>query len=393
MHSLIGPFGNRTKQRSEKGREKVEEKESERERSSVRVKSKAESKDILGNWEFDVNTKTAAWSPLVGVTNGGRCSGETEKENSLKSLVKSGGFQMWSKVSYPFNAELQRMTVIAKVSSLLSIDSSTIKSNHFCAEESDKEAGNCMRKNANQDRREKNEKFYNDEGENKIIEDYLIACKGSPESVFSCLCDSQRLDPSFRSRYHEEYERLAGQGKRVIAFASRDLKYNHGNLSLPKGNTDHSSGDKNSISFYGDNDHDNDSNNDNYKDNNSNNDNYSSDDNIDRIQLKNSGDVALGLDRKVMRDTVLEEIEAGRENRDNNESGVEYVNITKHQKSKLKKPEKKLKKGKGSEKKEIEGKNSREGEVWATHLLSSSREDIEKDLQFQGFVSFLCPLR
>lgn len=51
----------------------------------------------------------------------------------------------------------------------------------------------------------------------------LITTKGSPESIFTCLSARQRQDKTFRAQYFTEFERLARQGKRVIAFASKKI--------------------------------------------------------------------------------------------------------------------------------------------------------------------------
>jgi magnesium-transporting ATPase (P-type) len=55
------------------------------------------------------------------------------------------------------------------------------------------------------------------------ITEHFISMKGSPESVFTCLSSQQRQDKMFRARYFAEFERLARQGKRVIAFASKSV--------------------------------------------------------------------------------------------------------------------------------------------------------------------------
>lgn len=53
--------------------------------------------------------------------------------------------------------------------------------------------------------------------------EHFIATKGSPESIFTCLSARQRHDKMFRAQYFVEFERLARQGKRVIAFASKKI--------------------------------------------------------------------------------------------------------------------------------------------------------------------------
>lgn len=55
------------------------------------------------------------------------------------------------------------------------------------------------------------------------ITEHFISTKGSPESVFTCLSSQQRQDKMFTARYFAEFERLARQGKRVIAFASKSV--------------------------------------------------------------------------------------------------------------------------------------------------------------------------
>ena len=52
---------------------------------------------------------------------------------------------------------------------------------------------------------------------------YQLVSKGSPESIFSCLTESQRSDANFTSRYFKAYNSLTRSGKRVLALASKKV--------------------------------------------------------------------------------------------------------------------------------------------------------------------------
>lgn len=64
---------------------------------------------------------------------------------------------------------------------------------------------------------------YSIEDDEQQQHERFITTKGSPESIFTCLSARQRQDKMFRVQYFTEFERLARQGKRVIAFASKKI--------------------------------------------------------------------------------------------------------------------------------------------------------------------------
>ena len=178
-----------------------------------------------GCWYHDVNSNIAVWKPYK------YRSDEISLGKTNDSLT-SDGFRVRSKVSHAFSAELQRMTVIASVSAT---PSHPLNAFHI-SERMRRNQGVSDNDTATLPTQPLGRIHSTEESvEYDIITDnntmtsfdsenmYIIATKGSPESVFCCLHDGQRLSPHFSAWYHREFEMMASQGKRVLAFASREV--------------------------------------------------------------------------------------------------------------------------------------------------------------------------
>jgi magnesium-transporting ATPase (P-type) len=133
-------------------------------------------------------------------------------------------------VSFPFDVKLQRMSVVATLSrpsgchTTASVYDTGLSGGLGLAGGGEGEEGlggkeggvdNYVSGNNKQGRGQASPHYTNTE--------HFISMKGSPESVFACLSSQQRQDKLFRARYFAEFERLARQGKRVIAFASKSV--------------------------------------------------------------------------------------------------------------------------------------------------------------------------
>lgn len=150
--------------------------------------------DRLCGWTLDTASSNSAWSPPV------------EPERLLQVQAGSSSFSVHVLLSHPFDAAMQRMTVRAVVTR----DFSDIaNSSAFSSSESGVRGGAVTGRSGGQ----------------TPGTEYLIASKGSPESIFECLSVIQREDPGFRDSYFRAFQGLASQGKRVIAFASKTVPF------------------------------------------------------------------------------------------------------------------------------------------------------------------------
>lgn len=165
----------------------------------------SDSRPKSGSWNVRVNEKTAVWVSGVlkreavigdddigvGVDGGGGKSVAVleGRDTTLKTVL-----------THEFDAAVQRMTVIALVT-----HTQTNKNEN---------------KNTRSDRIDSKSKT---EFQPLNKHDYLVAMKGSPESVFLCLKREHQKDEKFKNKYFLEYEKLAKMGKRVIAFASKRI--------------------------------------------------------------------------------------------------------------------------------------------------------------------------
>jgi magnesium-transporting ATPase (P-type) len=129
-----------------------------------------------------------------------------DSESDLQLQLKSdkSSFSTHVLLSHPFDATMQRMTVFAMITRDLSntpdISGTTVLGGGV-------EGGAVTGWTGGQ----------------TPDTEYLIASKGSPESIFECLSAPQREDSGFRDSYFRVFKELASQGKRVIAFASRSV--------------------------------------------------------------------------------------------------------------------------------------------------------------------------
>ena len=139
-------------------------------------------------WNIDTTALTSTWTPLA------------DSERILQLQSDSSSFSAHVLLSHPFDAVMQRMTVIATISRNISdiIDSRATPLLGMGA-------------------------ITGWTGGQTSDSEYLIASKGSPESILECLSPVQREDPGFRDSYFRAFKGLASQGKRVIAFASRSI--------------------------------------------------------------------------------------------------------------------------------------------------------------------------
>ena len=165
----------------------------------------SDSRPKSGSWNVRVNEKTAVWVSGVlkreavigdddigvGVDGGGGKSVAVleGRDTTLKTVL-----------THEFDAAVQRMTVIALVT-----HTQTNKNEN---------------KNTRSDRIDSKSKT---EFQPLNKHDYLVAMKGSPESVFLCLKREHQKDEKFKNMYFLEYGKLAKMGKRVIAFASKRI--------------------------------------------------------------------------------------------------------------------------------------------------------------------------
>ena len=323
--------------------------------------SKDQIKQNTGIWKFNINTKTAVWSPLMesGPNNLNSTEGNQEKNNEggeiLTKTYVGTELKVQSKVCHSFNAELQRMTVISKIDKFSSLNSRATKKSEFLNEQ---EQRNAIKYESFKDTVNKKDNYGSKElvikanvKDNYVDESYLIACKGSPESVFSCLCEKQRLDPQFESWYYNEYKRLAREGKRVISFASKEIKYNHHNYSISTNDI-----------------------------------NYSPLEDMieDSMSTNISSSCHVDVDHKIdlAVSNEMKDIEGIREKYNKNEKLHEMLHDIKNETEN----ENDKRRGRNRDYEIGEG-------VWVNQLLDSSREEVERNLEFQGFVSFACPLR
>ena len=328
--------------------------------------------------------KTAVWSPLIefkfsDLNNIKKNHEENKEGEKLTKIYQCVEVKVRSKVCHSFNAELQRMTVIAEISRSSSVDSKKTKKSPIFERQSSVigseilKQGGIMIENYGSKDTDKKENVE----DNHVEEAYLIACKGSPESVFTCLGDKQRLNPQFESWYYNEYKKLAREGKRVISFASKEMKYYHHNYSVSMSDISHHSlGQMTAESV---------------------------DMNASSRQFNDSNYIA--LDHNVdlmMSDAVNSKRESGKKNQrykqHENGNGNDHSddNENKNQDKNENENENENKNDNGNYNYMRKGMNGdyKSGEdIWASHLLESSRGEVERNLEFQGFVSFACPLR
>lgn len=147
-------------------------------------------------WTIDATSMSATWAPPV------RPEAEAEAGAETESTGDSTQFSMHVLLTHPFDAVMQRMTVFAAISRD-TCSYSTAERNSSSPLERVPISGTVG-------------------GYTPHVE-YLIASKGSPESIFECLSVSQREDHVFRDTYFRTFRGLAGQGKRVISFASKSI--------------------------------------------------------------------------------------------------------------------------------------------------------------------------
>ena len=329
-------------------------------------KQKQKQKGIIGTWKFNINMKTAVWSPLMESepNNLNNTDGNREENNEGEILTKiyvCTELKVQSKVCHSFNAELQRMTVISKIDKFSSFDSRATKKSEILNEQKNATSYESLKDTVNMKDNYGSKKLVMTANmkDNYVDESYLIACKGSPESVFSCLCEKQRLNPQFESWYYDEYKKLAREGKRVISFASKEMKYNHHNYSVSASDINYSPLEEmiaDSIST-----------------------NISSSCHVD---VDHNIDLAVSNEKK--------EIEGIREKNNKNKK------LHEKQHEKLHEKQHEIQNETENENIERRGRNRDydSGErVWVSQLLDSSRGEVERNLEFQGFVSFACPLR
>jgi magnesium-transporting ATPase (P-type) len=144
-------------------------------------------------WNIDTISSTFTWSPPV----------HSEKDLQLQLETDRSSLSAHILLSHPFDATLQRMTVFAMITRDLT-DTTRGDTPVLGGGVEDGAVTGLT-------------------GGQTPDTEYLIASKGSPESIFECLSAPQREDPAFRDSYFRAFEGLASQGKRVIAFASRSV--------------------------------------------------------------------------------------------------------------------------------------------------------------------------
>lgn len=169
-----------------------------------------------GSWIIDVNSKSAVW-----VAEALDPSTDRIEECLTVSTI----------VSFPFDVKLQRMSVVATLSrpsgchATANVPHTGLSGVLGLAGggegeiEGEEELGDGGGHGVSGDNKQQRCQA----SPNNTITEHFISTKGSPESVFTCLSSQQRQDKMFRGRYFAEFERLARQGKRVIAFASKSV--------------------------------------------------------------------------------------------------------------------------------------------------------------------------
>ena len=168
---------------------------------------------VRGSWKIDVNSKSAVWVP------------EALDPSTERSEVC---VKVRSIVSFPVDVKLQRMSVVATLSRPSGCHN-TASAPHtglggvlgLAGGEGEGglgEEGGVDHYVSGNNKQQRGQASPHD-----TITEHFISTKGSPESVFACLSYQQRQDKIFRARYFAEFERLARQGKRVIAFASKSV--------------------------------------------------------------------------------------------------------------------------------------------------------------------------
>ena len=166
----------------------------------------SDSRRHSGGWNLRVNEKTAEWvsgtvrGDDVGADNADDDVGADNESGATMTVLEGRDMTLQTIVTHEFDAAVQRMTVIALVTHAHT-NTTTNENNSTHNDTSDQKPMTEFRTS------------------NK--HDYLVAMKGSPESVFLCL--KQQKDEEFKQKYFSEYEKLAKMGKRVISFASKRI--------------------------------------------------------------------------------------------------------------------------------------------------------------------------